>query len=420
MSIDVDVAIVGAGLAGLSCALTLHERGIPVHVFEAADRVGGRVRTDVVDGFLLDRGFQVLLTAYPTASAMLDYEALDLRRFDAGAMIFDGDTLHRLMDPIRNPKETIAALSADIGTLKDKWNVWSLRHKLLATPVDDIFGRPEMFTVEALRDRWGFSDLMIDQFFRPFIGGVTLDVTLTTSSRFFEFVMRMFSEGDAAVPAAGMAAIPEQLAARLPDDCLSLHTQIAALETGSVQLDGGDRVNARATVVATDALSAHRLLGQDQPAVDWHGTTCLYYAANAAPVDDPVLLLNGSKRGIVNNVAVMSRVAPEYATRRGELVSVTVLGSDGLGDAEVERDVRSELVGWFGDSVAEWRLLEVQRIANALPAQGSIDVARRGHFKEPLDRVFVCGDHCSTSSIEGALLSGRETANAIAVKLGAA
>ena len=192
---DTDVLIIGAGLSGLSCARHLHEGGVPFQLLEAADGVGGRVRTDEVEGFRLDRGFQVLLTAYPETQAALDYEALDLKPFYEGALVRTGGRFHRVADPLRRPLGAPATLLAPVGSIADKLRVAWLRWSVRRGSISDLLRRPETTTLDALRRRWGFSDRIVDAFFRPFLGGILLDRDLEASSRMFEFVFRMFSEG---------------------------------------------------------------------------------------------------------------------------------------------------------------------------------------------------------------------------------
>ena len=212
---DGGVYVVGAGLAGLRCARRLHEKGVAATVLEASDGVGGRVRTDRVDEFLLDRGFQVLLTAYPEARDALDYRELELHPFYPGAMVQTGGKLVTVADPFRRRWDGLRTALAPVGSLSDKLKVTKLRRRVTSGSLEELFARPETTTREALAAD-GFSETIVDRFFRPLFGGVLLDRELGTSSRMFEFVYRMFSLGDAALPTRGMGAIPEQLAGGLP------------------------------------------------------------------------------------------------------------------------------------------------------------------------------------------------------------
>ena len=403
------VAIVGAGLAGLCCARALRDAGARVTLLDAADRVGGRVRTDRVDGFTLDRGFQVHLTAYPEARRVLDYDALDLRRFESGARVWTGSAWATVADPFRRPMAALPTALAPVGTLADKLRVLGLRQSVRAGTVRDLWERPETTVLDALRRRYGFSSAMVDTFFRPFLGGILLDRELGASSRAFEFYFRMFSEGYAAVPATGMQAIPEQIAAGLTPEAVRLGARVDAVTDRSVTLASGETVDAEAVVVATDGPEAHRLTGTGTTAAK--GTVCLYWAADAPPVDSATLLLDGTGSGPVNNAQVMSNVAPEYAPEGQALVGASVIGA-GLGDdAALERAARAQLRGWFGAQTDGWRFLRADRVTYALPDLPSLEPPERP--ARLASGVYLAGDHRRNASINGAMLSGRHTAEAV-------
>jgi phytoene dehydrogenase-like protein len=396
------VLIIGGGLAGLACAVRLAEGGLEPLVLEAADAVGGRVRTDRVAGFQLDRGFQVYLSAYPEAGRLLDLEALDLRRFRAGALVFRGGKRHRVMDVFRHPQHLLGSALAPVGTLADKLRVAKLRLRRNAALGEDR-------TTEAFLRDFGFSAGMIDGFFRAFYGGIFLERDLRTSSRMFEFTFRMFAEGFATLPAKGMQAIPEQLAARLPRGSIRLNTAARQVDARTVMLENGERLQADAVVVATDANSAGRLLPELVPGeVAWRAVTGIYFSAPESPLGEPIIALNGGG-GIVNNVCVISDVAPEYAPAGKSLLSVSLLGPSSERD-DVETAVLDELAIWFGPQVRRWSHLRTERIRQALPEQ-AITPLKPG--VQNCNGVFVCGDHCQSASIEGAVVSGMETASAV-------
>ncbi len=406
MAGDAPVVVVGAGLAGLSCAVELVARGRAVVVLEASDGVGGRARTDVVDGFRLDRGFQVLLTSYPEARRSLDLAALDLRAFHPGALVRLGGRFHRVVDPWRKPLSALAGLFSPVGSFGDKWLVRSLRAQTRAGEPDDAWRRAETTTAEALEAR-GFSSSMVERFFRPFFGGVFLERGLSTSSRFFEYTFRMFSEGDAALPALGMGEMARQLASRLPAGALRLSAPVAAVSEGRVTLSTGEPVAASSVVVATEAAEARTLLRI--PTRESRGVSCVYFDAPADPVGEPLLVLNGEGRGLVNHLAVLSAVAPTYAPRGRSLVSVSVLGPD-VPDAET---IREELRGWYGDAVRGWRHLRTYRIPAALPVFVPPTSVATPASPRLGRHLFVAGDHRLVPSIQGALLSGRQAAGAV-------
>jgi phytoene dehydrogenase-like protein len=289
-----EVVVVGAGLAGLACALHLTRAGLEVALLEAEPVVGGRVRTDEVDGMLLDRGFQVHNTAYPEAERMLDHRALDLRAFDAGALLRWGDRLHRVGDPRRVPTWAPSTLLSPIGSLADKLRVAKTAAAAALASPDALLARPETTTEQALRDR-GLSDTTIERFYRPFLSGVFLEDGLQTSSRFFDLVWRSFALGTQCVPAAGMGAMPRQLAARLPAGVLRLGTPVDAVQPGRVTA-GGSSTTTRAVVVATSPPAAGRLLpGLAVPVMN--GVTTHYHLAPEPPVREAAVVLDAERAG---------------------------------------------------------------------------------------------------------------------------
>jgi phytoene dehydrogenase-like protein len=411
-----DVLVVGGGLAGLACARELTVRGLGASVVEAGDAVGGRVRTDAHDGFLLDRGFQVHLTAYPEAQRVLDHDSLDLRPFTPGALVRRGGTLHRVGDPLRRPQDTWASALAPIGSLGDKLRIAMLRRDVARGSVADILARPETTTLDALRRR-RFSEDMIDRFLRPLFAGVLLDPDLGTSSRAFEFVFRMLGAGDTVLPATGMQAIPTQLAASLPADTVRLHARAGAVDRTSVTLVDGERLTAQAVVLAVAEPAAAQLLPGAVPQRTGWSVGCLYFAADEPPVDEPILVLDGEGMGPVNNLCVPSVVAPAYAPTGQHLVSASVLQPAlALHDEALEGAARAQLSSWFGPGVTRWRHLRTDRIAHAQPPQSTLDPPHR--TVRTREGVYLAGDHRDTASINGALVSGRRAAEAIVADLG--
>lgn len=371
------------------------------------------MRTDTVENFLLDRGFQVLLTAYPEACRALDYERLSLRSFYPGALVRSGGRFHKLADPFRHPLESIASLFSPIGTLADKLRVAKLRRRVQGDALEDLFKRPETTTIEALRAE-EFSDSMIEKFFRPFFGGVFLESELRTSSRLFEFLFRMFSSGDTALPADGMSAIPEQLARTLPANSVRLQTQVARVEPRIVFLASGEKLSAEAIVIATEEPAVAKLLGRPPYPASFHGVTTIYFAAERAPLCEPILILNGEGSGIINNVCVPSAVAPSYAPSGAALIAISILDEQQQGDDNVlEETARAELRSWFGQTVSAWRHLRTYRIRYALPEQTSLPFDGNNSPARLQPGLYACSDHLDTASINGAMRSGRRAAEAI-------
>jgi phytoene dehydrogenase-like protein len=410
MPSSADVIIVGAGLAGLCCARELRAKGIPFQILEASDGIGGRVRTDTVDGFLLDRGFQVLLTAYPEAKRGLDCARLELKPFLPGVISWYAGRMNRLVDPWRTGGSWKAAWQSEFGTLMDKLRIVRLRRRLRRSSIDQIFQRPDRSTKEALVAE-GFSSEMVHRFFRPLIGGILLDGELKSSSRMFEFVFKMLSEGDAALPARGMGVIPAQLAESFPAGAVRLNASVEALHENELRLAGGETLRARAIVIAADGPSAAHLVGEVEPAS--RSVTCFYYAADEPPIAEPILVLNGDGAGPVNNFAVISRVAPGYAPAGKHLVSAAVLGTHQLTDVQLGGFIIAQMKSWFGKIAGTWRFLRSYRITHAQPQQypGALEPPQRPVRIRP--GVYTCGDHRDNASIDGALASGRRAAEAV-------
>ncbi|MEV3922799.1 NAD(P)/FAD-dependent oxidoreductase [Actinomadura coerulea] len=394
------VVIVGAGLAGLACAVRLHEAGVPVQVLEASDGVGGRTRTDIVDGFRLDRGFQVFNTAYPEARRVLDIRALDVRPFASGLLVFHQGRRERVMLPWKHPRHALSGALADIGSVRDKAALAAMTARDLTFPVSRILHEAERDTAAELR-HWGISEQMTEKLLRPFLAGVLLERELETSSRFFHLIWRSFARGTIGVPALGMGRMAEQLAARLPDGALSLETAVRAVTADGVQTSDGETVEADAVVVATDPAQAAALVPEIEAPV-MRDVTTFYHAAPKSPLKEPLQILDAE--GIITDTLVLTEAAPEYSADGRALISTSVLGID----ADESR-VRGRLDEIYGDTAA-WQLIATYPIKAALPAMPS--PLRLRHPVRIHRGRYVCGDHRDTGSIQGALVSGRRAAEA--------
>jgi len=424
---DTETVIIGGGLAGLNCARRLHAAGRSFILLEAADRLGGRVRTDTVSApegeYLVDRGFQVLLTAYPNAAEAFDYDALDLKCFYPGAMVFHDGRFHHVADPRRRPGEAVKGFRSPIATMRDKFRLAEMSLRVLAGPVDRIWARPDRPAIDALREE-GFASTTIERFFRPFFGGVFFESDLNTSSRMLEFTYRMFAQGRVCVPANGMGALPEQLADRLPEDSLHTNSRVHRLErvNDAWTVETPDRtVRGTNVVVATDGGAARPLLGQhaaEEPTpVRWRSTATIAYACDRSPTEDAVLVLDGEGDGPVNHLAAMSVASPAYAPLGQHLVYANVIDPKVLAaamDNEVlDEACRRQLRQWFGEQVDSWRAIRVDRIDHALPDQSPpwLNVPERP--VELGSGLYACGDWLDNASIDGALRSGSRCAQAV-------
>ena len=412
------VVVIGAGLSGLCCARLLLRHNIDVLVLEAQDDIGGRVRTDHVDGFLLDRGFQVLQTAYPEATAQLDYSSLRLHRFDPGALIRTQGRMVEMSDPWRKPSKLIATAFNGIGTFRDRLNLAKLRWHVTHNSTDDLWREPDSTTLDYLRTTCGLSDDMISRFFRPWFSGVFLEKDLSTSSGFFRFLFRIFALGDASLPEQGMSAIPRQLAAELTPDMVRLSTPVDSLvDSNHVRLRNGETIDCRAIVLAVEGRETFKLTRGMIHSPEFRATTCFYFAAPQAPFGEPLLVLNGDDEGPVNNLCVVSNVAKSYAPAGQALISASVVGKELMNSPDLNDTVRQQLRQWFGSQVDAWSLLRRYDIPIALPAQ-------QAGFRDSLsgrprlgDGLYSCGDYCETASIQGAMVSGRKAAENVIADL---
>lgn len=407
---DCDVVVIGAGLAGLECARSLHERGLDVRVLEAADGVGGRVRSDVVDGFTIDRGFQVLNPAYPAVRARVDVAALDLRPLLPGLLVRREDRLVTLADPRRAPRHLRATLAS--GYLRPAELLALARWAAPALgPVRHLLTLPDEGRGASL-DRSGVTGALRREVLEPFLAGVIGEDDGSTSTAFTRLVVRSFALGTPGVPSRGMGAVPQQLAAALPH--VRLGARVERLERSA---DGGHTVRSpggpltsRAVVVATDPRTAAELGGVRAPAMK--GLVTFWYAADEPPTTLPATVVDGRRRGPVVNAAVMSAVAPEYAPPGAHLVQVTCLLR---GDVPDEALVRRQAGEMFGVDPLAWREVARSVVPDALPVQPAPLHVRRAVTGG--EGVFVCGDHRDTASQQGALVSGRRTASAVATWL---
>ena len=411
------VIVVGAGLSGLAAARHLTRRGVEVTVLEGSDAVGGRVRTDLVDGYRLDRGFQLYNPAYPEGARVLDHEALDIRPFVAGARIVTDRggrrRVDRVADPRREPSWAVPSLLARVGSPVSLARFGGYVLSRAVRPVESLLRDPDVTTEQALR-RAGADDTLMERVLRPFLSGVFLESELSTSRRFLDVVLKSFARGTPGVPAEGMQRIPEQLAAGLD---VRLGHRVQAVSARSVDVAGGDTHRADAVVVATDPATAAGLI-PDVIAPQGHSVTTWYYRPDCPPQDladgKAVLVLDGDGGGPLVNTVVLSHAAPGYAPAGSALVSASALGV--VDDPERESAARKHLEWLYGVPTRGWQLIAGYPIRYALPAMTvPFELTRP---VRTAGGVYVAGDHRDTSSIQGALVSGRRAAQAVLKDLG--
>jgi phytoene dehydrogenase-like protein len=406
-----ETLIIGAGMAGLACARELQRHGRSCSIVDATDGVGGRLRTDAVDGFLLDRGFHVLLPATPEAKRLLDYETLDLRQFDRQAIVHWAGKQHRLADPFAYPGEALRTLRHPLVPWRDKWLLLLLRKHLFRMK-ELPRHHPEQPTLDYLHE-WGFSPVLIDHFLRPFFGGIFMDRELTTSSRLFEFILAICDRAGPAMPARGIQAIPEQLAARLPNNSIRLNHRVVEVRPGEVVFENGLVQQTKNIVLATSEEEAQRLLPAAYPqrVATPRSTTCIYFKADQVTSTERLLHLDGDLRGPVNHLAVVSNLTPERAPKGKHLICATVLGSPS--SASLVEVVTEQLRGWLGGEVDAWQHLRTYQIRNGQSEARLQSVGDQSLAVTLGNGFFRCNDYCEDPTLNGAMVSGRKAAEAI-------
>ncbi|MGW2844182.1 NAD(P)/FAD-dependent oxidoreductase [Streptomyces sp. NPDC001274] len=399
-----DVIVVGAGLSGLVCALDLCRAGRRVILLEASEGVGGRMRTDRRDGFLLDRGFQVFNTSYPQVKRRIDLKSLRLRPFTAGLVAHTSKGPVRLTDPTREPRAAGPLLMGRVLSPRDLAALAALTVRDAVLPAAVARRREDGSTSAALA-RAGVSDAAVADILRPFLSGVFLEDRLETSARFFHLVWRSMVRGSLCLPAQGIGAVPAQLADELPSGVLRTGAPVAAVTDTGVLLEDGNEVPARTVVVATDPATAARLLpGLAVP--DTRTVTTYYHATGRTPMAEPILMVDST--GAILNTCVLSEIAPTYAPRGTALVSTSVLGTDLPGRAQA---VLSRLADLYGTDTSDWQQVAARTVEGALPAMLPPWPLSRTTRLRP--GRYVCGDHRATGSVQGAMASGARAAREV-------
>ncbi|WP_027075977.1 NAD(P)/FAD-dependent oxidoreductase [Maribacter antarcticus] len=407
MKKEVKIAIVGAGVSGLIAAQVLEFRGYSPSIYEASDRAGGRVKTDVVNGYQLDHGFQVLLDAYPVARNYLDYTALDLTKFLPGATLFKNGRQVTLGDPLRNLSLLLPTLSSGIGTFGDKWKIFKLNRELKNKAIESIFRETEISTLDYLKVK-GFSDEIIKDFFQPFFSGIFLEPNLDTSSRMFQFVYKMFGTGSAVLPKAGIEAIPKQLVSKLSKTNFVYNTKIESCTDGKLIFKDGSKVLVDYTIIATEASHlVPNLRNQEQP---WKSCETLYFTTKTKIIKKPLIGLITDTDALINNIFYHSSL-PMVNSGEENLLSITVVKSHQMSEEELVKAVRAELASLC--SINDITFLKRYHIKRALPELSNIQYDMAPSETRLTSKTFLAGDQLLNGSLNAAMLSGERAANAV-------
>lgn len=401
---DYNIHIIGAGISGLIAAKVLENKGFHPIVFEASDRAGGRLKTDMVNGYQLDHGFQVLLTAYPSAQKHLDFKALDLQKFLPGAAIFSNGNIKTIGDPLRNISLLFPTLFSGIGSFSDKLKILKLNALLKKTTLDDIFAKAEKPTAQYLKD-FGFSEDMISKFFKPFFSGIFLEPHLETSSRMFEFVYKMFGEGFAALPKAGIEAIPKQLKANLSKTTFHFNTEVKSVEDRKTRLFDGTELESDFTIIATDA---SKLVGKlKHKELQWKSCDALYFETGVRTISKPLIGLITDKDALINNIFYHNSIKTASKGHQ-ELLSVTVVKDHDLSPEALIKRVQEELKVYCGIDSASF--LKHYSILRALPKLDHLKYDMLPSETSLTHHVFLAGDILLNGSLNAAMISGERAA----------
>ncbi len=397
---DFKIYIFGAGVSGLIAAKVLEDNGFYPIIIEATNRVGGRVKTDIVDNYQLDHGFQVLLTAYPAAQKYLNFDALELQEFLPGAAVFFNGKQKVLGDPLRKFSLLLPTLLSGIGTFADKFKILKLNLKLKNTTLKTIFEKPEQTTYSYLIDL-GFSEEMIAKFFKPFFSGIFLEDQLSTSSRMFEFVYKMFGEGLATVPKAGIEAIPKQLERNLKQTSFLFNTKVTSVEEHKITLKDGTELESHFTIIATEI---NGLLPENpMQKTTWKSCETFYFETNSRTIDQPLIGLISDKEALINNIFYPTGLETKTSGKK-EILSVTVVKKHNLTPELLQKQVEHELKKYCG--IETIRCIKHYTIAKALPHLSDIKYAKTPAETHWNDTIFLAGDTQLNGSLNAAMISG--------------
>ena len=395
------VAIIGAGITGLYCAYLLEQQGFSVSVYDKNSQLGGRMRTQIIDGFLIDNGFHVMQTGYPLASSVFDYDVLGCKPFGYGTEVIEPSEKKikhwKLLDPFRHPIKSVVyglkLFTSPMNLLK----VGLLRIKLSRIDDAEIFTNSDKTTNQFLRD-YGFSQSFIDRFFLPLFGGIFLENQLRTNQNMFKFVFKNMSRGSMVLPKDGIMAAPKSIADKLLTTQIHLNSEVTILDHNTLALNE-EKKNFDHIIKSFD--STHESTNR-------HVWT-VYFSSINPPSNSKYIMLNSKvkdEQKIISHVAIPTNIQPSYSADNRSLIVATIIGedSDKLGifeKTQIVSHARSELITWFGQCVSDWKLITALNTKKALPENTPAD-----DFELDLSNL-QCGDYKTHGSVEGCLISAK-------------
>jgi phytoene dehydrogenase-like protein len=406
---EYSTVIIGGGVSGLTCARYLNDKGMSFVILESSDALGGRVRTDIVEGFRLDRGFQLLPANYAEVRKILNYSSLDLKYLEPGVLIRTGKGLSKVENPFR-PKRTFFPMNfSSVMSGSDKAKIRKFARYVSDMPDDRLFEMQDASTNKFLNS-YGWSNQITEQFFRPFFGSFFLENELNTSSNLFHFLFKQFYKGELAIPAGGMQVIPEQIAEGISKERIWLNTHVKGIEGNQVFLENGQTLSADRIIIATDPPTAAGLLGDDRT-YEYHTNTCTYFSAEYSPLKgQKFLTLNPDRKGLAHSLYVPTDIAPTYGIAGKALISVSTLGLEKIDERNHVNRIKRELYDWFGAQVNVWKHLRTYHLPEA---QVKFPAGMQKQALKLAENLYRCGDYLAYPSLNAAMQTGREVAEMI-------
>lgn len=404
---DYKIHIIGAGISGLIAAKTLENKGYKPIIIEETDSVGGRVKTDIVNGYQLDHGFQVLLDAYPKAKEHLDYASLDLQKFLPGAMVFSEGKSVTIGDPLRDSSLLFPTLFASVGSFSDKLKILRLNSSLKKKSFRNIFESKSITTISYLQKK-GFSDKIIQKFFKPFFSGIFLETDLSTSSRMFEFVYKMFGEGFAVIPKSGIGAISEQLKSQLSHTEFIFNSKVKSVTENSITLSNGNSIDTHFTIVTS---AANQLISDfNEPETNWKSCYNIYFEAQERKIKKPLIGLISDEDALINNIFFHNSLKTEFSGSK-ELLSVTVVKKHELSETDLVNRVEDELNSKC--NISGLNHLKTYHIKQALPNIKNLAYDISPNKTQIKPNIFLAGDYLLNGSLNAAMISGERAAEGL-------